>query len=315
MQDKGRLVVIAGPTATGKSALAVKLAQMINGEVVSADSVQVYKHMDIGSAKITPAEMEGVPHHLIDVLDPKEDFNVSVFKDMAERAVRDIHGRGRTPILTGGTGFYIQALCHDIDFNEGETDVKVRERLEELGRNKGNAYLYELLKEKDPDYAKITPRNNVKRVIRALEYIELTGERFSVRNLRQSMRPSPYELYFFVLTLPREKLYELIDSRVDSMIKAGLIEEVVRLKEMGCTPGMTSMCSLGYAQIYKYLSGELSLDRAVYEIKRDTRHFAKRQLTWFKREKNTIFIDRDEFPDNEAIAEHIKGMIDNGRQF
>ncbi len=312
MAENNKLIIIAGPTAVGKSELAVALCSKIGGSVISADSMQIYKYMDIGSAKISPRETGGIKHYLIDVLDPGEEFNVSVFKNMAKEAVDEIRGLGKIPVLTGGTGFYIQALAYDIDFSEGETDPAVRERLEAEAERFGAGQLYKKLKEADPDYARITPQNNVKRVIRALEYMELTGERFSARNERQSLRCSPYELFYFVLTLPRDELYKRIDLRVDKMMEAGLLDEVRRLKEMGCRAEMTSMQGLGYKQLLRYLDGKTGLERAVDDIKKETRHFAKRQLTWFKREKNVIWIDKSEYGSDDEIIQFMTGAV-NGR--
>ena len=311
--EKNKLVIIAGPTASGKSALAVGLAKRMGAEIISADSMQIYRGMDIGSAKVTKEEMQGVPHHLIDVLEPTEDFNVSVFKELAKGAMNRIYGSQKVPVLVGGTGFYIQALAYDIDFNEGETDDKIRSELEKEADSFGAAYMHEKLKEVDPDYADLTPPGNVKRVIRALEYWRITGECFSRRNARQSERSSPYELFFFVLNLPRDLLYERINERVDKMMEAGLLSEVKALKARGCRADMTSMQGLGYKQLLRHLNGEISLEQAVYDIKKETRHFAKRQLTWFKREKDAVWIDRTKFASDEEIIDQMEEKI-NGKQ-
>ena len=311
--EKNKLAIIAGPTASGKSALGARLALRIGGEVISADSMQVYRGMDIGSAKVTEEETLGVPHHLIDVLEPTEDFNVSVFKELSEKALKEIYGSGKVPVLVGGTGFYIQALAYDIDFNEGEADEELRLRLEQEARERGAGHMHDRLREVDPDYALATPAGNLKRVIRALEYYELTGEKFSVRNSRQAERTSPYELFYFVLELPREILYERINKRVDKMMEAGLLSEVEELKAKGCTPQMTSMQGLGYKQLLRHLNGETGLKQAVEDIKKETRHFAKRQLTWFKREKNVIWIRKTEFASDEKIIYFMVEKID-GKQ-
>ncbi len=293
-QLKKPLIVLTGPTAVGKTALSIKLAKAVGGEIVSADSMQIYRHMDIGSAKITPEEMEDVPHHLIDVLEPTEDFNVVRFQQMAKEAMAGIYGRGRIPVLTGGTGFYIQAVLYDIDFTENEENTPYREELERLAMEKGNACLHQMLREVDAASAKAIHENNVKRVIRALEFYRLTGEKISEHNEVQRGRDAAYNACYFVLTDKRERLYERIDKRVDGMLAAGLVEEVAALMQMGCTKDMVSMQGLGYKEILSYLNGEIPLERAVYLIKRDTRHFAKRQLTWFRREKDVIWVPKDE---------------------
>ncbi|MBQ4482751.1 MAG: tRNA (adenosine(37)-N6)-dimethylallyltransferase MiaA [Lachnospiraceae bacterium] len=309
------LAVIGGPTASGKSAASIALAKRLNGEVISADSMQVYTHMDIGSAKISKDMMQGIPHHLIDILEPTEEFNVSLFKELAEDAVQKIVQKKSFPIICGGTGFYIQSLLYGIDFKEGETDQKVRDKYEKLAESDGLSSLEERLETVDPVSAKAY-HGNKKRVIRALEYLELTGEKLSDKNKRQRAQESVYNAAYFVLTMPRELLYERIDKRVDLMMKEGLLEEVKKLMDMGITRNMTSMQGLGYRQIYDHLSGEYDLETAVYEIKKQTRHFAKRQMTWYRREKKVIFIDVTKFGDHdtsaERIADHMRDII-NGQ--
>lgn len=292
------LVILTGPTAVGKTALSIALAKAINGEIISADSMQVYRHMDIGSAKIKTEEMAGVPHHLIDVLEPTEAFNVVVFQKLAKEAMKEIYERGCIPILVGGTGFYIQAVLYDIDFTENDEDASLRSELEGLALREGPEILYEKLKAVDPDACKSIHAHNVKRVIRALEFYEKTGQRISEHNEAQRQNVSPYRFAYFVLNDHREEIYKRIDVRVDQMMAAGLVEEVRQLKGMGCTKGMVSMQGLGYKEILRYLEGELTLEEAVYLIKRDTRHFAKRQLTWFRREKDVIWLEKDEIDQN-----------------
>lgn len=289
------LVILTGPTAVGKTALSIALAKAINGEIISADSMQVYRHMDIGSAKIKSEEMAGVPHHLIDVLEPTEAFNVVVFQKLAKEAMKEIYERGCIPILVGGTGFYIQAILYDIDFTENDEDASLRSELEGLARREGPEILYEKLKAVDPDACKSIHAHNVKRVIRALEFYEKTGQRISEHNEIQRQNISPYRFAYFVLNDRREEIYKRIDIRVDQMMAAGLVEEVRQLKGMGCTKDMVSMQGLGYKEILRYLEGELTLEEAVYLIKRDTRHFAKRQLTWFRREKDVIWMEKGNF--------------------
>ncbi len=292
--QKPPLIILTGPTAVGKTALSIRLAKAVGGEILSADSMQVYRHMDIGSAKIRPEEMEGIPHHLIDVLEPQEDFNVVLFQKMAKKAMEGIYERGNIPIITGGTGFYIQAVLYDIDFTESEENTSYRKELERLAEEKGNAYLHGMLKGADPESAKAIHENNRKRVIRALEFHMMTGRKISEHNENERKKETAYNAAYFVLTDDRDILYQNIDVRVEQMIEAGLVEEVNRLRNMGCTKDMVSMQGLGYKEILSYLEGEISLERAIYLIKRDTRHFAKRQLTWFRRERDVIWVSKNQ---------------------
>ena len=303
---KKPLVVLTGPTAVGKTKLSIALAKALGGEIISADSMQVYKHMDIGSAKITEKEMDGVPHHLIDVLSPFEEFHIVRFQELAKKAVEDIYSRGRIPVFVGGTGFYIQAVTKDIDFTEGEEDKEYREELSCLAAEKGNEFLHEMLRNIDPKSAEEIHANNVKRVIRALEFYKENGFPISQHNEEQKQNETPYNLAYFVLNAPRELLYERIDRRVDEMMENGLMEEVQKLKDMGCRRDMTSMQGLGYKEILSFLEGEVPLEEAVRILKRDTRHFAKRQLTWFRRESDVIWVDKDKFSfDEEKILEYM----------
>ncbi len=289
---KRPLVILTGPTAVGKTALSIALAKAIGGEIISADSMQVYRHMDIGSAKIMPEEMEGVPHHLIDVLEPAEEFNVVVFQKLAKQAAEDIYSRGHIPIVVGGTGFYIQALVYDIDFTENDEDTALRQALEEQARREGADVLYERLRAVDPESCESIHAHNIKRVIRAIEFYEKTGKKISDHNREQRQNASPYHFAYFVLTDSRDKIYQRIDERVDLMMTHGLMEEVRALRDRGCRRDMVSMQGLGYKELLACLEGEISLEEAVYLIKRDTRHFAKRQLTWFRREKEVIWVDK-----------------------
>ena len=291
MQQKP-MIILTGPTAVGKSALSVELAKKINGAVISADSMQVYRHMDIGSAKITPEEMQGVTHYMIDELEPDEEFHVVRFVTMAKEYLKEIYADGKIPIIAGGTGFYIQALLYDIDFTEQQCDETYRRQLEDLAREHGAEYLHGILREVDPASAEAIHANNIKRVIRALEFYHLSGKKISEHNETERQKQSPYNFAYFVLTDERAKLYERIDRRVNAMIEAGLVEEVKKLKSMGCSREMVSMQGLGYKEILAYLDGGCTLEEAVYIIKRETRHFAKRQLTWFKRERDVIWLDK-----------------------
>ncbi|HHX55234.1 MAG TPA: tRNA (adenosine(37)-N6)-dimethylallyltransferase MiaA [Clostridiales bacterium] len=303
---KKPLVILTGPTAVGKTQISIKLAKAINGEIVSADSMQVYRHMDIGTAKINKEQMSGVEHYLIDILDPQEEFNVVNFKTYAKAAIKDIYNKGKVPIIVGGTGFYIQALLYDIDFKESKEDPIYRQKLEVLAKEKGNNYLHSKLEEVDSESAiKIHP-NNIKKVIRALEYYKEIGEKISEHNKEQRKKDSPFNFSYIVLNDEREHLYERINLRVDEMIEKGLVAEVKELLSKGCKKDMVSMQGLGYKEIISYIEGESSIEESVYRLKRDTRHFAKRQLTWFKREKEVTWIDKNKLHyDNELILNKI----------
>ncbi len=307
---KQPLIVLTGPTAVGKTKASIGLAKEIGGEIISADSMQVYKYMDIGSAKIRPWEMEDIPHYLVDALRPEEEFHVVRFQQMAKEALRQIYAKGHIPILAGGTGFYIQAVLYDIDFTENGTEPEYREKLEEYVRMYGAGKLHDKLRAVDGKAAAEIHPNNVKRVIRALEYHHLTGECISAHNEMQRAKESPYEFRYFVLNDERSRLYKRIDDRVDQMMADGLLQEVKELKERGYTRELTSMQGLGYKELLAYLEGETTLEEAVYRIKRDTRHFAKRQITWFKREKDVIWIDKSKFGyDETAVLEAMKERI------
>ena len=310
--EKKKLVILTGPTAVGKTKLSIELAKRIGGEIISADSMQVYKHMDIGSAKIRPEEMEDIPHFLVDELEPSEEFNVVVFQQKTKQYMKEIYERGHIPILVGGTGFYIQAVLYDINFSQDDDNHKIREELETLVKEKGAEYLHGELRKIDPVSAEVIHANNVKRVIRALEYFRLTGQKISEHNEEQRQKESPYDFSYFVLNDHRELLYERIDKRVDEMMTEGLVEEVQKLKNMGYDRSFISMQGLGYKEILSYLEGEISLDEAVYIIKRDTRHFAKRQITWFKREKEVTWVNKPEFEyNNEKILNFMQEHINS----
>ena len=298
---KKPLIVLTGPTAAGKTHLSIALAKAVNGEIISADSMQVYKYMDIGSAKIRPEEMQGVKHYLVDELLPEEEFHIVKFQQMAKAAMEEIYAKGKVPILVGGTGFYIQAITKDIDFTQADQEDGYRRELEQLAAEKGNDYLHTMLQEVDPVSAKEIHANNVKRVIRALEFYHQNQSPISAHNQEQKEHETPYNLAYFVLNVPRELLYKRIDDRIDEMLEEGLLEEVEQLKKRGCHRGMVSMQGLGYKEILAYLEGEYPLEEAVRVLKRDTRHFAKRQLTWFRREKETIWMNKDEFDYNEDL--------------
>ena len=309
-QEKKPLIILTGPTAAGKTKLSIGLAKKIGGEIISADSMQVYKKMDIGTAKIRPEEMDGVPHYLIDVLDPFEEFNVVYFVEKAKEAMEKIYAAGHIPIIVGGTGFYIQALLYDIDFSQHEEKESYRKELEQLAREKGKEYLYEILKKVDPEYAQIVHFNNVKKVIRALEYYKETGGKLSEHNKEQRQKESPYNFAYFVLYHDREILYERINKRVDIMMEEGLLSEVKGLIKQGYTKNLVSMQGLGYKEFFDYFDGTISLEDTVDKIKKDTRHFAKRQLTWFRREKEVIWINKKEYEQEEALLTSVLDKIE-----
>ena len=295
------LVILTGPTAVGKTALSLALAKKLDAQIISADSMQIYKKMNIGTAKILPGQMQGVRHYLVDELMPDEPFNVVAFQRMARRAMKEITDQGKIPLVVGGTGFYIQALLRDIDFTENDGDMAFRRELEAIAHTQGPQALYERLLAVDPESAEKIHAHNVKRVIRALEFYEKTGTKISAHNAEQSQKTSPYNSACFVLTLPREILYERIDRRVDEMMKQGLLDEVRALLDEGYDPGLVSMQGLGYKEFIPYFSGARSLEESVYILKRDTRHFAKRQLTWFRREKDVVWINKNDYADEAHI--------------
>ena len=309
---KKKLIILTGPTAVGKTKLSIALAKALNGAIISADSMQVYKYMDIGSAKITPEEMDGVKHYLVDCLEPNdpEAFNVTRFQQMAKAAMEEIYAESKVPILVGGTGFYIQSVVYDIDFTENDADTSYRNMLERMAEEKGAEYLHDMLKIVDPKAAEEIHSNNVKRVIRALEFFQQTGTQISAHNESERQKESPYEFYYFVLNDDRAKLYERIDMRVDKMLEMGLVEEVQKLLAMGCTREMVSMQGLGYKEIIDYLQGNITLEEALYIIKRDTRHFAKRQLTWFRRERDVRWVNKSDFDSEEEILEYMLKQIE-----
>ena len=304
------LVILTGPTAVGKTDISIRLAKKINGEIISADSIQVYKYMNIGSAKITEAEKQGVPHYLIDEFEPDDDFNITVFKKKALRYMNDIYKKNKIPIIVGGTAFYIQSVLYNIQFSETKTDYQYRSYLEDLAKEKGPDYIHEMLREVDADSADLIHCNNVKRVIRALEFYKETGTPISKHNSMQRKKSSPYNFAYFVLNDYRDKLYERIDKRVDSMFEKGLIDEVKSLKAKGYDKSLISMQGIGYKEVFDYLDGITSLEETRYIIKRETRHFAKRQLTWFKRERDVSMINYYDFNyDKEKMLSYMTDYL------
>ena len=311
MSEPKPLIILTGSTAVGKTKLSIELAKKINGSIISADSMQVYRYMDIGTAKITKKQMQNVPHYLIDEFDPKDEFHVVRFQEYAKRYMDEIYSKGSIPILVGGTGFYIQAVLYDIDFTKVEAQEDYRKELLAFAKEHGEQALHEKLRKIDPISAQSIHPNNVKRVIRALEYYSQTGNPISKHNEVERQKASPYRFAYFVLTDDRKILYDRINQRVDQMIIDGLIEEVIHLKELGYERSLVSMQGLGYKEIYSYLEGECSLEEAIEQIKCSTRHFAKRQLTWFKREKDVIWLDRTKLGEDSIILEQMLRNIKN----
>ena len=299
------LLVLAGPTAVGKTGISLMLARAVHGEIISADSMQVYRTLDIGTAKILPEEQEGIPHHLIDVLDPSEDFHVARFQEMARAAMETIYAAGHIPIMTGGTGFYLQAITRDIDFTEEEGSQELRNAWERLAKEEGPEVLHGHLQEVDPVAAAAIHPHNVRRVIRALEYQARVQEPISQHNAKQREKKTPYNLAYFVLTEDRSVLYQKINARVDAMLDAGLEEEARRLYDLHLAPTHTAAKAIGYKEFFSYFRGEYDREEAIRLIKQNTRHYAKRQWTWFKREDDAIWIDRADFADEAAIVDYM----------
>ena len=303
------LLIIAGPTAVGKTSISIELAKRLNGEIISTDSMQIYKHMDIGSAKITKEEMQGVVHHLIDFIDPKDEFSVSEFKDLALKTIDDIQRRGKLPILVGGTGLYINSIICTMNFAEGNKNEEYRQELIKLANEKGNIYIHGLLKDIDIESFNNIHPDNQKRVIRALEVYKETGKPFSSFKEEESIYKSKFNINYYVLNLDRQKLYNRINDRVDIMIEKGLLDEVKYLKSLGLNSDMQSMKGIGYKEILNYLDNKISLEQAIDDIKQGSRNYAKRQLTWFKKDPRAIFINKDDFKDENEIINMIINNI------
>ena len=311
---KDKLIILAGPTASGKTSVSIDLAKRIGGEIISADSMQVYRGMDVGTAKIKADEMQGVKHYLINVLDPTEDFNIVKFQDMVKYSIEEIKRNGHIPILVGGTGFYIQSIIYDIKFDKEEDNGSIRKVLEEEYDKMGADFMYEKLKKIDSVSAENIHKNNKKRIIRAIEYFLINNALISEHNESQRKKDSPYDFRFFVLNPPRDILYDRINQRVDKMVDEGLVREVKDLKNAGLSIENISMQGIGYKEILEYLDGEITLDEAIDNIKQNTRHMAKRQVTWFKREKDVIYINPFEFDNNEKIVDYMVDKIDMERK-
>ncbi len=309
------LVVILGPTAVGKTEVAIEVAKALSGEIVSADSMQIYRGMDIGTAKPTSIERQGIAHHLIDCVDPKEDFSVAHYQQKAKAAIADIHARGNLPILAGGTGLYVNSIVYPMDFTDAAQDLSYRKQLNQLAEDKGKEAVYRLLLDSDPVTAARLHYNDVRRVIRALEIAHLTGIPMSEYRQDFESVDLPYQTCMICLTMDREKLYRRIEQRVDQMLDHGLTAEVQRLLNQGYTKDLVSMQGLGYKEMIRYLEGEHSLHEAIEILKRDTRRFAKRQMTWFRREPRIQWVDTDTFPEKIVLFQWIISRIQQNISF
>ena len=302
-----KLGALVGPTAVGKTEISIHLAQSIGGEIISCDSMQVYIGMDIGTAKASMAERQKVPHHMIDIVQPDVNFTVADYQKMVKTKIHSINERARIPILVGGTGLYYQAVVDNYDFYPMESRDAVRRKWDQIYEEKGLEYIYQQVLRVDQDYAAIVGCNDKKRLIRALEVYELTGQSFSDIQTRNK---DTYKLAAVGLYLDRVELYRRIDQRVDNMIAAGLVEEVVQLREKGYDLSMNSMQALGYKQVYSYLEGMLNWDETVQEIKQETRRFAKRQYTWFNKDKRIHWVNVADYPDSSHLMEKIYAFVE-----
>ena len=299
---KQKLIVVAGPTASGKTRLAIDIAKSVNGEIVNADSMQIYKYMNIGSAKPTLEEQSEAKHHLIDFLDPDEEFSVADYTDLAHKVIAEIASRGKVPIMCGGTGLYINSVVNDITFGEIETDYKLREELNELAKQHSSQYLLDILKEFDPVSAQRLHPGNLRRIVRAIEFYRTTGIPISEHQEMTKQKESRYEPLMLCVKWDREVLYDRINKRVDIMMNDGLLDEVKQLMEMGYTKELNSMKGIGYKEIIDYFEGNMSLEDTVNLIKQSSRRYAKRQLTWFRRDKRIHWLDANE----DFLAEGIQ---------
>lgn len=296
------LILIVGPTGIGKTELSVKLAKLLDAEIISCDSMQVYRGMNIGTAKVTEPEKQGVSHHMIDIISPFQSFSVSDFCIQAKAEAQKIFAKGKPVIMVGGTGLYADSFVRDIDFTETGSSKEIRSELMDFCEKEGTEALFQILKSVDPESAEAIHMNNVKRVIRAIEYYRLTGETISEHNRKTKEKPSPYKYVYIGLTRNREELYERINNRVDKMMQSGLLAEVWTLYAMGCSLKHTSMQALGYKELIWYLQGKCNLSEAVEILKRDSRRYAKRQLTWFGRSTEVNWINLSEASDPVAEA-------------
>lgn len=305
MTKKIPLIILVGPTSIGKTEISVDLAKNLNGEIVSADSAQIYRYMDIGTAKIKKEEMKNISHHLIDIVNPDEDFTVADYKKKATKYIEDIYNRNKFPIIVGGTGLYINSLVYDLNFIQVEPNYDFRGTYNKIADKYGNEYVYNKLKEVDPDSANRINVNDRKRIIRALEVYNETGKPMSKSYKSVRQYNDNYNVIMVGLTMNRKRLYERINLRVDKMIEEGLVYEVKEILDMGYKDDLNSLRALGYKEIILYLNNEISLDEASSLIKRNTRRFAKRQLTWFRREDRIKWFDLNNFNSKNEIIDYI----------
>ena len=303
------LFILAGPTAVGKTEISIKLAQKLNGEIISADSMQIYKYMDVGSAKISEHEMKGIRHHIVDIIAPSEEFSVADFKERSQNAIDEITNKNKLPMIVGGTGFYINSLIYNYSFASTNKDELYREYLTKLADEKGNEHVHDMLKDIDEiSYNKLYP-NDLKRVIRALEVYKVSGKPMSAFSAEQNILDIPYNVHYFVLNMDRQELYDRINLRVDIMMKNNLVDEVIKLKDMGYNSDMQSMKGIGYKEILYYLNDQISLSEAVEMIKQGSRNYAKRQLTWFRKDSRVNWINKDDFRSDDEIVEYIANKV------
>lgn len=306
---KENLCIITGPTGIGKTSLSLKLAKKLNGEIVSCDSMQIYKYMDIGTAKIKHEEMEGITHHLIDIVYPDEEFTVSDFKSQAKNLIKEINLRGKLPIIVGGTGLYINSLVYDLNFTRVAVDPKVRKKYEKIAKEEGLDYLHGLLEDVDPISSKKININDKKRVIRALEIYDITGKSMSEYNKDFRKENNEYNLAFIALNMDRKNLYERINKRVDLMIEIGLLDEIKSILDKGYDPGSIALQGIGYKELIMHLNGDLTLDESIDLIKQKSRNYAKRQLTWFRRDERIKWVDKDDFTDFACLESFTRKYI------
>lgn len=307
---KKSIIIIAGPTASGKTKTGIEIAKNLNGEIVSADSMQIYKYMDIGTAKPSPEEQNEIKHHMIDIIYPDENYSAALFKKNAAKVIDEIYSRNKMPIIVGGTGLYINSLIFDLDFSKAPEDVEYRNYLKNIDAEYGNEYLHEMLKECDPDSYKKLHVNDVKRVIRALEVYKVTGKSISSYNNNIKNAESKYNYLYLGINMKRETLYSRINKRVDEMFEKGLVDEVKSLKSLGYNKSLQSMQAIGYKEVFDYLNGKFTIDETIDIIKQGTRRYAKRQLTWFNHQGNIKWFNIDEFNSYDAFIKNMQSYIE-----
>lgn len=306
---KEKLFILMGPTAVGKTGLSIELAKSLNGEIISADSMQIYRYMDIGTAKVTIDEMSGIPHHLLSIVNPDDSFTVSNYKQMASKHITDINNKGKLPIVVGGTGLYINSLVYKLNFAQVAPDESIRDRLNSIVLDKGNDYLHKLLLNIDPESGARISINDTKRIIRAIEIYELTGKTMTEYNKDFRVFNENYDLIMICLNMDRSKLYDRINQRVDLMIEQGLISEVEEILKMGYDKDLVALQGIGYKEIIMYLEKQSSLDEAIDKIKQASRNYAKRQLTWFRRDNRIKWMDVDNYDDLSNLKKDIEKYV------